>query len=50
MTITGIVISRVAAGKIAEEWEVVDLLGLLQQIGAIPTPDAAGDEDVSAKR
>ena len=39
VTITGIVISRVAAGKIAEEWEVLDLLGVLQQIGAIPTPD-----------
>jgi steroid delta-isomerase-like uncharacterized protein len=42
VTITGIVISRVAAGKIAEEWEVLDLLGVLQQIGAVPTPGSSG--------
>jgi predicted ester cyclase len=26
------------AGKIAEEWTVWDALGLLQQVGAAPTP------------
>ena len=28
-------------GKIAEHWAQLDMLGLLQQIGAIPTPDQA---------
>jgi steroid delta-isomerase-like uncharacterized protein len=32
----GIVILRIADGKIAEEWEMSDLLGLLQQLGAVP--------------
>ena len=33
---TGIVIFRLADGKIAEVWVNYDLLGLLQQLGAIP--------------
>jgi steroid delta-isomerase-like uncharacterized protein len=33
----GIVILRIVDGKIAEEWEMSDLLGLLQQLGAVPT-------------
>ena len=32
----GIVIMRIANGKIAEEWEMSNLLGLLQQLGAVP--------------
>jgi steroid delta-isomerase-like uncharacterized protein len=36
--ITGIVISRVADGKIAEDWTNFDALGMLQQIGAVPQP------------
>ena len=32
----GTVILRIAEGKIAEEWEMSDLLGLLQQLGAVP--------------
>ena len=32
----GIVIMRIADSKIAEEWEVSNLLGLLQQLGAVP--------------
>ena len=31
-----IVISRMADGQVAEEWQLVDTLGLLQQLGAIP--------------
>jgi steroid delta-isomerase-like uncharacterized protein len=39
----GIVILRISNGKIAEEWEVSDVLGLLQQLGAIPAfPSDAG--------
>ena len=38
VTITGIVIIRVAHAQIAEGWNSWDQLGLLQQIGAIPAP------------
>ncbi|MDQ3808887.1 MAG: ester cyclase [Chloroflexota bacterium] len=31
-------IVRVAGGKVTEEWDQLDLLGLLQQLGAIPVP------------
>jgi predicted ester cyclase len=31
-------IFRVAGGKIAEIWPQVDMMGLIQQLGAIPTP------------
>jgi steroid delta-isomerase-like uncharacterized protein len=30
------VISRMAGGKVAEEWQLVDALTLMQQIGAVP--------------
>ena len=36
--VTGITITRFASGKLAEEWFNYDTLGMLQQIGAIPTP------------
>jgi steroid delta-isomerase-like uncharacterized protein len=36
--IGGISIFRLAGGKIAESWEQVDLLALMQQLGALPTP------------
>jgi steroid delta-isomerase-like uncharacterized protein len=39
--ITGIVITRFAAGKWAEDYIEVDLLSMLQQLGAIPAPAAA---------
>ncbi len=39
--VTGITISRVSDGKIAEEWTVWDTLGMLQQLGAIPTAEGA---------
>ena len=32
----GTVIMRIAGDKIAEEWEMSNLLGLLQQLGAVP--------------
>jgi steroid delta-isomerase-like uncharacterized protein len=35
---TGITIFRVADGRIVEEWSESDMLGMLQQIGAIPSP------------
>jgi len=36
VTTTGIVISRIVDGKIVEEWLEWDVLGLMQQLGAIP--------------
>ena len=36
--VSGIGLYRLAGGKIAEEWESWDALGLLQQLGAIPAP------------
>jgi predicted ester cyclase len=32
---TGISIYRIEGGKIAESWSVSDLLGMMQQLGAI---------------
>jgi steroid delta-isomerase-like uncharacterized protein len=36
ITITGIVIYRIANGKIQEEWDYSDTLGLMQQLGIDP--------------
>src|SRR5918993_5819275 len=36
--ISGISIFRLAEGKIAEHWEQLDRLALMQQLGALPTP------------
>jgi predicted ester cyclase len=33
---TGLTISRCRDGKLAEEWELIDTVGLLTQIGALP--------------
>jgi predicted ester cyclase len=33
---TGIIISRIEGGKIAEDWANFDDLGLMRQLGAIP--------------
>lgn len=33
---TGITISRCKDGRIVEEWEITDTVGLLRQIGALP--------------
>ena len=37
VTMTGILIDRVADGKMIEEWSNSDYLGLLQQLGVIPS-------------
>ena len=38
VSVTGVNVTRLADGKIAESWFSFDMLTLLQQIGAIPTP------------
>jgi steroid delta-isomerase-like uncharacterized protein len=42
VTVTGISIVRIAEGKIVEEWENFDALGMMQQIGAVPPPAQPG--------
>jgi steroid delta-isomerase-like uncharacterized protein len=38
----GLELLRVRDGQIAEFWHMDDFLGLMQQIGAVPAPSAAG--------
>ena len=38
ITFTGITIMRFVDGKVVERWSESDMLGLLQQLGAIPQP------------
>jgi steroid delta-isomerase-like uncharacterized protein len=40
--VTGIDIDRIADGKVVECWTNMDDLGLLQQLGVVPTPEQAG--------
>lgn len=40
-TVEGITINRISDGKIAESWANYDALGMMQQIGAIPSPEQA---------
>ena len=37
----GMTFMRIEDGKIQEVWENIDLLGLMQQMGVIPSPDQA---------
>jgi steroid delta-isomerase-like uncharacterized protein len=39
---SGISICRLAEGKIAEDWDEVDRLGWMQQLGVVPAPGHAG--------
>ncbi len=36
--VQGIAIDRVVGGKVVEEWGVVDMLGLMRQLGLAPSP------------
>ena len=38
VTIAGVDISRFVDGKVAEHWAQFDVIGVMQQIGAIPAP------------
>ena len=42
VTLTGISIWRVDGGTIVESWHELDTLGLMQQLGVIPTPGQDG--------
>ena len=39
VTITGMDINRLAGGKIAEHWGNFDQMGMMQQLGVIPSPE-----------
>ena len=41
VTTSGISVLRIAEGKIAEQWDSFDNLGMLQQIGVVPAPGQA---------
>ena len=41
LQMTATVIHRIEDGKIAEKWSDKDLLGFLQQLGVMPTPEEA---------
>ena len=38
VTVPGVWIHRISGGQIVESWNVWDTLGMLQQLGVIPTP------------
>ena len=39
--IRGLTMNRISEGKVVEEWEVIDQLGLMQQLGVIPGSEEA---------
>ncbi len=41
VVVKGIDIHQLRDGKMAEHWDVVDIFGLMMQLGAIPTPSGA---------
>ena len=41
VNVTGIDLFRIWAGKIVDLWQGWDQLGMMQQIGAVPTPGQA---------
>ena len=42
VTVAGIDVFRIAGGQIVELWQHWDQLGMLQQLGVIPTPEQPG--------
>ena len=41
-SVAGMSIYRIINGKIVEHWGAIDTLGLLQQLGLVPSPEQAG--------
>jgi predicted ester cyclase len=42
--VAGMTISRIEGGKVGEEWDNYDALGMMQAIGAIPEPAEPGEQ------
>ena len=42
VTVTNNEIDRIVDGKIVEQWAQLDMLGLMQQLGVLPTPGHGG--------
>jgi steroid delta-isomerase-like uncharacterized protein len=40
VSLSGVVIDRLANGRLAETWLEADVLGMLQQLGVVPAPEA----------
>jgi steroid delta-isomerase-like uncharacterized protein len=38
IVVEGLIASRFEDGKVAEDWEVFDVMGMWQQLGIVPTP------------
>ncbi len=49
-TITGINIYRIEAGKAAETWQLMDALGLMQQLGVVTLPADASAQAAGGTR
>ena len=45
VTVEGMGMQRIVDGKIAEEWDIIDVMGLMQQIGVVP---AMGGDSAAA--
>jgi predicted ester cyclase len=43
VTMPFMIIYRVANGKIVQHWLIADQMGLMQQLGAMPVPEAHGE-------
>jgi predicted ester cyclase len=39
MEITGVSIERISEGKVAESWDHYDAMGMMHQLGFIPSPE-----------
>ena len=46
--VTGVIISKLQAGKVVETWSLWDQLSLMQQLGVVPMPETAAKEPAFA--
>lgn len=47
ISVAGITISRFEGGKVAEEWELYDMMSMMQQLGAFPSSTEQQGEAVA---